>query len=79
MDVLAAFADNQSLVEEVKKVLRRQFTEDDARTDAISDELLGQMYRARLVGLQKIDDAFAEIAKHKSRKEGSTRGVNPAR
>lgn len=79
MDILATFADNENLVQEVKKLLKSYFMEIDTRTDNISDEMLGQAYRARLVGLQKIEEVFVEIAKHRTRKEVPRKGVNPAR
>ena len=79
MDILATFADNKTLVDEVRKVIEKHFTESGLRTEAVSDELLGQQYRARLVGMQKVEAAFDEIATHRTRKEILRRQVNPAR
>lgn len=78
MDILAGIADNQPLYDEVKALLVKHFMSDDARTEGLSDERLGQMYRARLIGLEKIESAFMEIAKHKTYQK-KERGINPAR
>lgn len=67
--LLKIVADNPALTDVLRNHLESHFLQDDARTDAISDEQLGQMYRARLVGLQKIDAAFKEIASYKSHPE----------
>jgi hypothetical protein len=63
--ILKALADNQLLFDEVKRVILAQFT-DPPYAEGTSDELLGQMTRARIVGRKKVEDAFREIAKHKS-------------
>ncbi len=67
MSLLQILADNPNLLAELREVLEKSFLSDSPRTDdQITDAQLGQMYRARIVGLQKIDDAFREIAKHKT-------------
>lgn len=78
MDILKSIADNQPLFDEVKRVINAHFDKDDARTEGLSDELLGQMYRARLFGKQKLEAAFMEIASHRSRSETKP-AKNPGR
>ena len=77
-NVLSTVADNPVLLEALREVLEKQFLTDDRTDDAVSDVQLGQVYRARLVGLQKIKTAFKEIATHRTRVEVE-RGVNRAR
>ncbi len=76
--ILHLLADNPLLFDTVKELIEEQF-ETDARTDeAISDVQLGQIYRARLVGLQKVRDAFKEIASYRTMKDKPER-VNRGR
>ena len=62
--ILKNIADNQELFEAVKKTVLDQF-ENMPYSERASDELLGQITRARYVGRQKVEEAFAEIARHK--------------
>lgn len=79
MDILTTIADNQALLDAVKRVILDEFADTSVEDDStLSDEQLGQMYRARLVGLQKVDKAFREIQKHKTAETGRGR-VNMAR
>ena len=64
-NVLKTLADNPVLTEAVKQVILKYFSNDKLTSD-LADIELGQMVRARLVGLQAVNDAFAEIAWHKS-------------
>ena len=65
--ILKLLADNPSLLETLKEFLEAKFDLETHRSDdTISDIQLGQMARARLVGLQKIEEAFKEIARMKS-------------
>lgn len=77
-NVLSIIADNQALIDALKELFVNKFMKDGAQSDAISDELLGQMYRARLIGLQKIDEVFKEVSTYKTRRD-LPRGPNPAR
>ncbi len=77
-DILRSIADNQPLFEALKKLLKQQFEQTPRTDDAISDAQLGQMYRARLIGLEKIDQAFREIAVYKSNPD-TPRKVNRGR
>jgi hypothetical protein len=77
-DHLSIVADNPTLLSELRTLLEKHFMTDDRTDDAISDTQLGQVYRARLVGLKKIEAAFKEISTHKTRKE-IARTVNRAR
>ena len=69
-------ADNEALMEETKKTILKQF-EDVPYAEGASDELLGQITRARLVGRQKVEAAFVEISGYKSTAP-LTEKTNPA-
>ncbi len=59
-EILRSFADNVSLMAEVKALLLSQFSVDNLKaTD--DDIILGQMVRARLVGIAAIEKTFLEI------------------
>lgn len=75
-EILKLIADNPRLIEALKTTLLKQF-ELEANTDGMDDLQLGQMMRARLIGRQKIEDAFKEIAKFKSF-ETVKKAENPA-
>lgn len=66
--ILKTLADNPSLMEALKKLLERKFSVDLLTSDE-SDIILGQMVRARLVGLKAIEEAFKEIAQYRSVQE----------
>lgn len=68
-DVLRLIADNPALTEALRALLESKFLNDSKQTDEVSDQQLGQMYRARLIGLEKIDETFREIAKYKTQME----------
>ena len=63
--ILKTLADNPLLVETVKGVLINEF-EGMAVDDKLSDELLGQQTRARLVGIKKIMEAFKKIESYRT-------------
>jgi hypothetical protein len=64
-DLLRGLADNPALMATVKDLLVKRFSTDSlASTD--SDIVLGQMVRARLVGLKAIEEAFKEIEQFKT-------------
>jgi hypothetical protein len=78
--ILKIIADNPALTEALKKVLLDEFSLEEGfnfRSD-ITDELIGQVTRATLSGRQKIDRAFGEIKKYKTRSEPVEK-QNPAR
>ena len=60
-EVLQGIANNPELLEAVKQTVLEQFAEVPFAEGA-SDELLGQITRARLVGRQKVESAFQAIA-----------------
>ena len=64
-DILKQLADNPDLFNAVKAVLVRQFDLDGLSTQ-LADESLGQVVRARLEGLRKVEEGFAEILKHRT-------------
>ena len=64
-EILSLIADNPSLTEAVKAVIAKYFSTDKLTSD-LADIELGQMVRARLVGLRALDEAFKEIAQHKT-------------
>lgn len=64
-ELLKQIADNPSLSEALRKLLEEKFSTDSLTADH-ADEVLGQMVRARLVGLKAVEEAFKEIAKYKS-------------
>ncbi len=63
--ILKNIADNPALFEAVKAMVLLHF-EDIPYSEGASDELLGQIFRARQVGRQKVEDAFKEIEAHKT-------------
>lgn len=75
--ILKTLADNQSLLEALKKHLEDEFSV-DLSADTLSDEHLGQLVRARTTGLKKIASALQKIASLKTMKPKQV-GENPAR
>ena len=75
-NVLTVLANNPTLLEAVKKVVLDRFAE-VPYAEGASDELLGQITRARYVGRQRVEAAFLEISSFKSVKEKSA-PENPA-
>lgn len=69
-NILKAIADNPALFDAVKQTILKEF--DGSPRDLAawnkdaSNELLGQITRARVDGIRLVEDAFKEIAKHKS-------------
>lgn len=63
--ILQVLADNETLMEVVKKAVLDQFNE-MPYSEGASDEFLGQIARARFVGRQKVEAAFELIAGYKS-------------
>lgn len=64
---LKLVADNPSLTDALREELTEAFLGIGIQTDGgMSDTQLGQMYRARIVGLQVVEDVFKKIAKYRS-------------
>ena len=77
--ILRQIADNKALFDAVKDVIRKQFLYDELEhMQTVSDERIGQITRARIDGLRKVEDGFGEIAKHKTSIE-KPEDANPAR
>jgi hypothetical protein len=77
-EILKMIADNPLLSGALRELLEKQFNLPiEMRIDR-SDELLGQITRARLAGLNAIDSAFKEIEQYKSILDEKEK-VNPAR
>ncbi len=66
MDVLSTVADNPALVSALKELLERYFKVESINTNEVSDVALGQIYRANIAGLTKLEEAFKELMKHKT-------------
>ena len=65
--VLNIIADNNVLFETLKKLLLDEFEIEAPQTDlGVTDEVLGQIFRARLVGKNKVENAFKKIATYKT-------------
>ena len=65
--ILKVLADNPALFEATKKALLEEFEEVEVMVDSDrSDTQLGQMYRARIVGVQVVEAVFKRIAKLKA-------------
>ena len=76
-ELLKIIADNPSLLNEVRKVIEKEFNFPIELKDK-SNELLGQITRAKIMGLWAIDAAFREIEKYKTIKDEPEK-INPAR
>jgi hypothetical protein len=79
MEILKSVADNREIFETLRKLFIDEFTKDEVNTlSGASDELLGQITRARLDGLRKVESVFRQIEAYKTPKP-SEPSVNPAR
>lgn len=77
--LLSIIADNPNLIEVLKKLLIDEFEITAPQSDlGVTDEVLGQIFRARLVGVNKIESAFKKIREHQTVKEEEVK-VNMAR
>jgi len=77
MDILKAIADNPALLGAVRKTLEDEFTLDEIST-TMDNEKMGQVVRARIEGLKKIEKAFQKIEQYRTFAE-KPKGDNPAR
>ena len=75
-NILQSLANNEALYDAVKSTVLKHF-EDLPYQEGASDELLGQITRARIVGRKLVEQAFLDIAKHKTNPE-SKPVENPA-
>ena len=66
--ILKSVADNSELSKALKELFLKQFNEDTVSTN-LDDNSLGQVTRARLTGITKINNAFKEIETLKTVKE----------
>lgn len=67
--ILRGIADNPALFDAVKKVLTEKFEASFSTKEFgpdTSNETLGQYLRAKVMGLALVEEAFKDIAKHKS-------------
>ena len=74
---LKSLADNPALMEAVKTHILEQF-EITVKQSEKSDEQLGQLFRAQLVGRELVEQAFREIERLANPSK-ETLGVNKAR
>jgi hypothetical protein len=63
--ILKGIADNPALMEELKKLLMDEF-ETPSGEIAYSNERLGEMVKARLIGVGAIEKAFSKILEYKT-------------
>lgn len=76
--LLGVIADNPALFAELKEVLRGAFNiNNPTDTDGVTNEVLGQVLRARLDGLKYLERGFKEIELYKTL-PGGTITHNPA-
>ena len=75
--ILKGIADNENVKEALKELILKQFNEDSTNTK-LSNESLGQVTRARLDGIDKVNIAFKELETLKTVKEKPLE-ENPAR
>lgn len=74
--ILQNLANNKELLEATKEIILEQFNEVPFAEGA-TDELLGQIARARYVGRQKVEEAFSKILAYQT-KEKVEEKDNPA-
>lgn len=76
---LSIVADNPGLCEALQKVILAQFNVGTIPISPLNtDEQLGQLVRAQITGVNKVENAFREIAQYKS-DTSKTVTINPAR
>lgn len=74
--ILVNIADNAELFKAVKETVLEQFAE-TPYAEGASDELLGQLTRARISGIKRVESAFREIESFKSALKSPSKD-NPA-
>ena len=76
-EILRTVADNADLTKALKELLLKQFNEEGVSTQ-LDDSSLGQVTRARLEGIKRVEQAFKQIETLKTVKE-TPKEDNPAR
>ena len=66
--MLRVIADNEELKRELRKLFEAEFSIDNL-SNQMTNEVLGQVVRARLDGLILVDKVFRKIETHKTPKE----------
>jgi succinylarginine dihydrolase len=65
--LLKIVADNPNLLQTLKEHILEEFEVEVPQSDlGVTDEVLGQIFRARLVGKNKIDNAFKKVLNYKT-------------
>lgn len=77
-DILRSFVNNKEVFEAVKEAVVGKFREEKVDTKALSDEQIGQITRARLDGLERVEAVFREMERYRQT-QGGPPPVNPAR
>lgn len=75
--ILKGIADNPALLEELKKLLLAEF-ENEPIEVGFSNERLGELVKARLMGKRAIEVAFGKILEYKT-PEPKVEGKHPGR
>jgi hypothetical protein len=66
-NILTSFADNKALMDAVKGVIKSHLVGMTPTGHTMTnDQVLGQIYRAQLTGLQALEEAFKEIERSRS-------------
>jgi hypothetical protein len=76
-DILKLIADNQALFEAVRTLIREPFEKLEYPSTA-TNEYIGQITRAKIQGLQLVEEGFKKIATFKSSPDKPVT-TNPAR
>lgn len=63
--ILSIVADNPTLISVLREVFEEKFSVDGINI-GLDNEVLGQMVRARIVGLKALDEGFKEIDRYKT-------------
>lgn len=77
--ILKVIADNPALFETLKNHILEEFEVETPQADlGVTDEVLGQIFRARLVGKNKVEKAFRKVMNYKT-VESEVEKINIAR
>lgn len=77
-NILNIVADNESILKALREIFEKHFTLDINGVTQLDNEGIGQVVRARMDGLKKIEEAFKEIRSYKTVAEEKEQ-PNPAR
>lgn len=75
--ILKGIADNPALLGAVRQMIEEEFSLDEIAT-TMSNEKMGEVIRARIEGLKKVDRAFQKIERYRTFAE-KPESTNPAR